>query len=272
MPNRIRSIIKKDKYARHKKKVSMKSKGKSSNKAPSFETFIKKRDYVGASTFLNFSTDTITAFTSSFNDTSKSNNDKEDRLLWRGYCAFHNNEFETAQEVYISLLSEDGGIGGESIIGKEVILFLACVYYNMQMYSEALEAALDFPDNHANSLKHRIIYHLSHKLGEGNGNSNNKTQHPETFLAHRKKVMSSHSVEDQLCHAAMLFDQCNYQQACEIYKRMLAANRNRLALNLYVAMCYFKMVRKTNEILKPSFFPYILIKFLLLPNMNNIYN
>lgn len=194
MPNRIKGIIKKDKYSRQKSSV------------PSLEKFIEKRDYVGASTFLNFSS-----------------SDEVERLLWKGYCSFHNNEFETAQEMYISLLSGDYS----ALIPEKATLYLACVYHSMQMYSEASEAASDGPEC---SLKHRIMYHLSHRL-DGN---------PETVLMHRQSL--SESEEDKLCHAAMLYEQCDFQGACEIYKHVLAGDRTNLALNVFIAMCYHKMV------------------------------
>ena len=205
MPHRIKGI-RKDKYVRPKASK------------PSLDKFIEKRDYVGATTFLNYS---------SCNEVGK--------LLWRAYCAFHSNDFETAQEIYIDLLSGDYS----SDVPEETILYLACVYYFLQMYPEASEAAFDGPEC---DLKRRIMYHVSQKL-EDSG---------EVQLSHRQKLQES--VEDQLTHAAMLYSQCNFQEACETYKRLLTENRNRLALNLFVAMCYFKLVsRKKSLIVRFSF-------------------
>lgn len=195
MPSRIKAI------------KNIKGHSRNKNAIPTLENFIEKRDYVGASTFLNF--------------VSLS---EVDRLLWKAYCAFHNKKFELSQEIYIDLLSGSHG----DPVPKETTLYLACVYYYMQMYTEAAEAANDGPDC---SLKDRILYHLSHKLGDTS----------EVILNYKQKL--SESEEDQLCHAAMLYEQCNYQEVCEIYKRTLAENRSNLALNLYIAMCYFKMVR-----------------------------
>jgi intraflagellar transport protein 56 len=194
MPHRIKGI-RRDKYARPKAS------------ATSLETFIDRRDYTGALTFLDFS---------SLNEV--------ETLLWKGYCAFHSNNFETAQEIYIDLLSGDYNYD----IPDEITLYLACVYYFLQMYPEASEAALDGPEC---ALKHRIMYHVSQKLGDS----------AETILSYRQKLRESE--EDQLSRAAMLYAQCNYQEACEIYKRLLTEDRNRLAMNLYISMCYFKLVR-----------------------------
>ena len=88
---------------------------------PSLEKFIEDRDYVGATTYLNYS-----------------DNNEVNRLLWKAYCAFHNHEYEKAQDIYINLLSGDYKDGD---VPKETILFLACVYNSMQLYSEAFEAA-----------------------------------------------------------------------------------------------------------------------------------
>lgn len=145
-----------------------------------------------------------------------------ERLLWKGYCGFHGKDFESAQEIYIKLLS-----GNYNDVPEETTLYLACVYYSMQLYSEAMEAAMEGPDC---ALKHRILYHSSYKLEDDQ----------ETVLSHRQ--MLGESEEDQLSLAAILFEQSNFQQVCEIYKRMLSEDRKKLALNMYVAMCYFKMV------------------------------
>lgn len=177
---------------------------------PSLEKFIEERDYSGATTFLNYS------------DTNEVEN-----LLWKGYCAFHNNDYESAQDIYINLLSSDDF---KDNIPEETILFLACVYNSMHLYSEAYEAAQDGPDC---ALKRRIMYFLSHKLGKVD---------VEDFASTFPRGLVDDSLEDQMCKAAVLYSQYNFQEACEIYKRLLAEDRSRLALNYFIAMCYFKMV------------------------------
>merc|ERR1719456_2053127 len=49
------------------------------------------------------------------------------------------------------------------------------------------------------------------------------------------------AVEDQLCLAAVHFLRAHYQEATDTYKRLLAENREHWALNVYIAMCYYKM-------------------------------
>ena len=184
---------------------------------PSLEKFIEDRDYVGATTYLNYS------------DTNEVK-----CLLWKAYCAFHNHEYEKAQDIYINLLSGDYKDGD---VPEETILFLACVYNSMQLYSEALEAAQDGPDS---ALKTRLIYFLSQKLGRGDHEDFDND-------INVRQRLDNESVEDQLCQAAVLYSQCNFQGACEIYKQLLAEDKSRLALNYYIAMCYFKMVRHNSS-------------------------
>jgi len=145
-----------------------------------------------------------------------------ERLLWTAYCAFHLGSFEQAQEAYIELLT-----GDYLDVPNEVSLFLACVYYNLKMYDEAQEAALEGPDS---QLKHRILLHVAIKKRDD-----------EMIVEHRRKLKGG--AEDQLSHAAAQFLGGSLQDATDIYKRTLLENRQSLALNIYVAMCYFKMVR-----------------------------
>ena len=48
-------------------------------------------------------------------------------------------------------------------------------------------------------------------------------------------------VEDQLSLAAIHYLRSHFQEATDIYKRLLLENRDDLALNVYVAMCYYKL-------------------------------
>jgi len=48
-------------------------------------------------------------------------------------------------------------------------------------------------------------------------------------------------VEDQLSLAGMHFLRGHYQEATDLYKRILLEQRDNLALNIYVALCYYKL-------------------------------
>jgi intraflagellar transport protein 56 len=47
--------------------------------------------------------------------------------------------------------------------------------------------------------------------------------------------------QDQLSLAAIHYLRSHYQEAIDIYKRILLDHREYLALNVYVALCYYKL-------------------------------
>ena len=51
----------------------------------------------------------------------------------------------------------------------------------------------------------------------------------------------SNSVEDQLCMAALHYLRSHFEEATEIYKKLLIENKEFHAINIYVALCYYKM-------------------------------
>ena len=172
----------------------------------SIEKFIEGRDFVGALTFLKFASI-----------------GKKERLLWTAYCAFHKSDYETAQAAYIDALSGDYN----DSIPDGTISFLACVYFQLQMYEEALNSIEERPEC---GLTNRLRYHLSYLMGDK----------PDIIATHEAKL--SDSVEDKLCKAAMYYEQGNYQKSSAIFKDLLSKNRGHIALNVYSAMCYFQLV------------------------------
>ncbi|XP_047001924.1 intraflagellar transport protein 56 isoform X2 [Schistocerca americana] len=95
-------------------------------------------------------------------------------------------------------------------------------------YTGAL-TVLDVLDKASTSnLKTRLLFHLAHKLGD------------------EKKLMEHHQelediVEDQLSLASIHYLRSHYQEAIDIYKRVLQDNREYLALNVYISLCYYKL-------------------------------
>lgn len=55
---------------------------------------------------------------------------------------------------------------------------------------------------------------------------------------HHKLQDTTH---DQLCLAAMHYLRGHFEEATDAYKKLLLENREFLALNVYVALCYYKM-------------------------------
>ena len=77
-------------------------------------------------------------------------------------------------------------------------------------------------------IRTRLRFHLAHKFGD------------------EKKLMTFHQeledvIEDQLSLASIHYLRSHYQEAIDIYKRILLDNREHLALNVYVALCYYKL-------------------------------
>ena len=93
------------------------------------------------------------------------------------------------------------------------------------MYREA-EKMADKAEK--NRIRTRLRFHLAHKSGD------------------EKKLMTFHQeledvIEDQLSLASIHYLRSHYQEAIDIYKRILLDNREHLALNVYVALCYYKL-------------------------------
>jgi intraflagellar transport protein 56 len=97
--------------------------------------------------------------------------------------------------------------------------------FYLGIYDESQKLIEDLPES---TLKIRLLFHLAHKLGE------------------EDRLMELHGslrdvVEDQLSLAGMHFLRSHYQEAIDIYKRVLLDNKELLGLNVYVALCYYKL-------------------------------
>ena len=104
-------------------------------------------------------------------------------------------------------------------------LFLSTCILVSGMYREA-EKMADKAEK--NRIRTRLRFHLAHKFGD------------------EKKLMTFHQeledvIEDQLSLASIHYLRSHYQEAIDIYKRILLDNREHLALNVYVALCYYKL-------------------------------
>ncbi|KAJ3102893.1 Intraflagellar transport protein 56 [Phlyctochytrium planicorne] len=124
----------------------------------------------------------------------------------------------TILEVYTSVCKD----GAQDVV---IFLYMACCMFFLGMYKEADEAAQKGPSC---KLQNRLLFHLSHKFND------------------EKRLMGYHQnlqdvIEDQLCLASIHYLRSHYQEAIDIYKRILVENRDFLAINVYVAMCYYKL-------------------------------
>ena len=171
---------------------------------PTFEDFLAKRDYVGAKTVLKLSKD--------YDD-----EDEQHKSYWLAYCDFHLGDYKNCLDQYLKLYSASQS--------KDVALNIAVSMFYLGMYEEAQKMIEDLPES---QLKIRLLFHLSHKLGDDD------------------RLMELHGVlrdviEDQLSLAGLHYLRGQYQEAIDIYKRILLDNKQMLAVNVYVALCYYKL-------------------------------
>ncbi|XP_078286959.1 intraflagellar transport protein 56 [Rhinoraja longicauda] len=184
--------------------LQMDKKKKKGKKIPKLEEYLTGRDYSGALTLLEF---------------KRHVGEKEDDIdLWMGYCAFHLGDYRRAMEEYDALTKNED-------IHPDVWVNLACTFFYLGMYKEAEEAAIKAPKSR---LQNRLLFHLAHKFSD------------------EKRLMNYHQnlqdiTEDQLSLASIHYMRSHYQEAIDIYKRILLDNREFMALNVYVALCYYKL-------------------------------
>jgi intraflagellar transport protein 56 len=135
-----------------------------------------------------------------------------------GYVAFHNGDYKKSIDIYNSLIAKDG-------YDKVIHAYKACCLYGLCQYKEAKEEASKADDC---PLKTRLLLHLAHKLND------------------EKELMACHdkltdTLEDQLSLAALHYLRSHFEEATEIYKKLLMDNKEFSALNVYVALCYYKL-------------------------------
>lgn len=108
---------------------------------------------------------------------------------------------------------------------KSLHAYKACCYYALCQYAEAKTEA-EKADN--SELKNRILFQLAQKTGDEND-----------IMSHHAQL--TNSTEDQLCMAALHYLRSHFEEATEIYKKLLIENKDYHAINIYVALCYYKM-------------------------------
>ena len=179
------------------------------SKLPELDDFLSARDYKGAIMLLEFQKKP---------DSEVTEEDSE-HLLWLAYAYFHYGEHDKALKVYKGLLE----MSNENCSVYSTYI-AACLYY-VGKYEEAEAYALDGP---ASRLRTRLLFHIANK------------QNDETKLMEYHQQLTD-SIEDQLSLAAMHFLRTHYNEATDIYKKLLLDNRDFVALNVYIALCYSKL-------------------------------
>lgn len=170
---------------------------------PDLFEFFENCDYVGATTLLEFE--------------RKSKENREGLQVWLAYSYFHSGEYAKALEAYDEALKKNGD--------AHIHAYKACCHYALNQYQEAEDSAQKAPES---PLKIRILLHTAHKR---NDEAAMMTQHQQL----------TDTTEDQLCLAAIQYLRSHFQEATDIYKRLLVENREHWAVNVYIALCYYKL-------------------------------
>ncbi|XP_004921964.1 intraflagellar transport protein 56 isoform X2 [Bombyx mori] len=175
---------------------------------PELEDFLLKRDYVGALTMLEF---------------LKHEGNKDVWCdVWSAWCWFHLGDYQRAADAYIKVRDHNKM---DERIADNIEMDIAVCYFYLGMYKESHEAAEKAPTC---TLKNRLQFHLAHKLNDEEG------------------LMRTHAAlrdipEDQLSLASVHYLRAHYQEAIDVYKKLLLERRSYMALNVYVALCYYKL-------------------------------
>lgn len=109
---------------------------------------------------------------------------------------------------------------------RQYHLYKACCLYALCNYEEAREHAMRCDEE--TPLKNRLLFHLAHKLSD-----------EVAIMTYHQKL--TNTIEDELSVAAIHYLRNHYEEATETYKKLLLENRDFHALNVYVALCYYKL-------------------------------
>jgi intraflagellar transport protein 56 len=177
---------------------------KSESAKPELQNFLDECDYIGAITLLEFE--------------KKAKEERPSLQHWLGFCYFHNGDYRKAIDLYDEVLASKDS-------DPIVHVYKACCLYALCLYEEAEQAAKQAPDT---PLKSRVLFHTAHKRND------------ETSMMSHHQALTD-STEDQLCLAAIQYLRSHFQEATDVYKRLLVENREHYAVNVYIALCYYKL-------------------------------
>ncbi|GMF21673.1 unnamed protein product [Phytophthora fragariaefolia] len=202
------------------------------------DTYLERRDFDGALTLLRVlrrkNSEQDRAYPKE--GATESNDLSSWRLStwWAAYCHFHRGDFAEALDLFEQLI--EAGLGSNAAANdlKSWRLSRACCLLYLQRFEDAEHAALS---SSRSSLCNRLLFLLAHRR-----------QHGEQALLDRYEQLSRDSVEDQLALASTCFAQLNFQEAADIYKRLLSVSstskdsqQGGSAIHVYLALCYFKL-------------------------------
>lgn len=136
---------------------------------------------------------------------SGDDDDEEHQLAkeqWTAFCSFHLGDYQKALQEYKSIRDAEPAT-------EDITLNIAVCMFYLGMYEEAHRLMEQTPNT---SQKLRLLFHLAHKFG----NEAQVTQLQDSL---------QEDVEDQLSLASMHYLRAHYQDAIDIYKRLLLDNK-----------------------------------------------
>ncbi|KAI5651931.1 intraflagellar transport protein 56 [Phthorimaea operculella] len=165
--------------------------------------------------------------------------------VWAAWCWFHLGEYTRALDGYQRVKLREPL---DERVADSIDIDIAVCHFYLGMYEEAQKIVEAAPKC---ALKNRLQFHLAHKLNDEEG------------------LMRAHAAlrdvpEDQLSLASVHYLRAHYQEAIDVYKKLLLDRRYKryendtnnnwvkalsqlmvsgtyLALNVYVALCYYKL-------------------------------
>lgn len=180
---------------------------------PTLKKLISDHDYRGAESLLKFKDNCAGEATVA--------SAEMERVLWVGYCSFHLGNFEKSYEVYKKLVEQCKGYPEAS--QEEIMLCLSCSCFQLKRYAEAEDVAKGISQD--SDLKMRLLYLAKHQLNR----------------ALTYNINTTSSLEGQLSKAYIHYSCGQYQEAIDAYKRILCEDQTRMAIHVYIAMCYYKL-------------------------------
>ncbi|XP_031628758.1 intraflagellar transport protein 56 [Contarinia nasturtii] len=179
---------------------------------PDFDELIMKRDYTGGIVYIR---------TLLEKEDHISGNDELSKH-WKTFCNFHLGNYKEALNEYKCIKDSNTS----RIDSNTLMMNMAICQFYLGMYFESQSIVDDIPNN---SLKVRLLFHLAHKLND------------EDRLLELHGSLSLDTVEDQLSLASMHYLRAHYQDAIDIYKKILLDKKEFIALNISLALCFYKL-------------------------------
>ena len=172
--------------------------------------------------------------------------EKKQYYPWIGYFEFHVGNFEAALKVY-----EDLEQSLSSQRPPHNYVNIALCHFHLKQYDKAEAIVIRHNETLAKYVKHkrrgivddkreptdrevdricnRILFHIAFHMND------------DKKLVDYHELLDKDNAFDQLSLAAMHFFRGHYQEAAAIYKKILIGNRDFVAVNVYLALCYYKL-------------------------------